>query len=138
MADVVKQVRKCGFATLSTSSNVSPAFVVIFAPIQREGAGQNHVQWLADGAWEELCVDIESKGCLRVLGRCADTRDTVIFGLVARCDGEVLIEQLRVAGHARHLGRRSLAIAYIYAVIAMREMARASVAWLSEVWAREK
>lgn len=114
MAYVVKQIGKCGFTTLSTSSNVSPAFVIIFAPIQRQGASQNHVQWFTDSAGKELCVYIKSKGCLRVLGRCANSRHSVVFGLVACCDSEVLVEQLRVAGHARHLGRRSLVIAYIY------------------------
>lgn len=61
---------------------------------------------------------------MRVLGRSADSRHSVIFGVVACCDGEVLVEQLRVAGHARHLGRRSLAISYVYAVITMREIVK--------------
>lgn len=90
------------------------------------------MQWLADGAWKELGVYIKSKGCLRVLGRCADSGHPVIFGLVDCCDGEMLVEQLRVAGHARHLGRRSLEIAFIYTLTTMREISGASVAWLSK------
>lgn len=96
------------------------------------------MQRLTDDAWKELCVDIECEGCLRVLGRCADSGHTVVFGVIACCDGEVLVEQLRVAGHAGHLGRRSLESTDINAVVTMRGVARAGAAWLSKVGRREK
>jgi len=64
------------------------------------------VQRLADDAWEQLCVDVEGEGCLRVVGRCADAGDAIIFGVVDGGDGEVLVEELRIARHARHFDWR--------------------------------
>lgn len=68
-----------------------------------QGSGQDDEQGVADGAGEELDVDVEGQLGLVVGADALDASDSVIFRLVVVGDLEAVFEESCVAA-ARHCG----------------------------------
>ena len=101
MADVVVEVGEGALAL-----DVTPPLAVghgVAGAVEAKGRGQDNGQALADGNGKQLDVDIERQLRLAVLGRRRDSRHPVVLGLIALVDGEVVLEELRVAATGRHL-----------------------------------
>ena len=92
MTHIIILVRQTGFP----APNVPPPLAVILAAIEGEGGGEQDLQPVADGAGEELGVDVEGEGGVAVFGVGGEAGDAVVFLGVDGGEGEGVGEEVRV------------------------------------------
>lgn len=82
-------------------AGVAPALVVVLGAVVVEGGGHDNEQGVADGAGEQLDVDVEGHLGLVVCRDALDARDPVVLGLVVVGDLEPVLKEGCVcsAGH---------------------------------------
>lgn len=67
---------------------IPPPLPIILAPVQRQRRREQQLQPVADGAGEELRVDVEGQGGVAVFGVGGEPGDAVVFGGVDGGEGE--------------------------------------------------
>ena len=93
MADVIVLVRHAGLAP----ADIPPPLAVVLAAVERERRREQDLQPVADGAGEELRVDVEGEGGVAVFGVGGEAGDAVVFLRVDGGEGEGVGEEVGVA-----------------------------------------
>lgn len=76
---------------------VPPALPVVLAAVERKRRSEQDLQAVADGAGEELGVDVERDGGVAVFGVGAEAGDAVVLLRVDGGEGEGVGEEVGVA-----------------------------------------
>ena len=95
MAHVIILVRHARLP--AAAPEVPPPFPVVLAAVERERRREQDLQPVADGAGEELRVDVEGEGGVAVLRVRGQAGDAVVFGRVDGGEGEGVGEEVGVA-----------------------------------------
>lgn len=77
--------------------DVPPPLAVVLAAVERERRREQQLQPVADGAGEQLRVDVEGDGGVAVLRVRGEPRDAVVLLRVEGGEGEGVGEEVRVA-----------------------------------------
>ncbi len=97
MAHIIVLVRKARLP----AREIPPPLAVILAPVQRQRGREQDLQAVADGAGEELRVDVEGEGGVAVFRVGGEAGDAVVFLVVDGGEGEGIGEEVRVAHGGR-------------------------------------